>query len=199
MSIDVFTALETCRAIRYLKPDPIPRELLERLVYYATRASNPGNSQLWSFVILQDAAKKQRIADAVATVMKPAMRSRESGSGAEKRMYEGALHLVETFARVPAIVFVCAKNAYPPVNPNIGFVWSAVYPASQNLILAARGLGLGTTFTTFHMVAESVVRETLGLPDDILIGTTLCVGYPERPFGPVSRKPVSEVIHWDGW
>ena len=77
MSIDVFTALETCRAIRYLKPDPIPRELLERLVYYATRASNPGNSQLWSFVILQDAAKKQRIADAVAAVMKPA------GSGTE--------------------------------------------------------------------------------------------------------------------
>ncbi len=121
--------------------DPIPRELLERLVHYATRASNPGNSQLWSFVILQDAAKKQRIADAVATVMKPAMRSRESGSGTEKRMYEGALHLVETFARIPAIVFVCAKNGYPPVNPNIGFVWSAVYPASQNLILAARGLG----------------------------------------------------------
>jgi hypothetical protein len=99
------------------------------------------------FVVLQDAAKKQRIADAVASVMKPAMRSRESGSGAEKRMYEGALQLVETF----------------------------------------------------HMVAEAVVRETLGLPDDILIGTTLCGGYPERPFGPVSRKPVSEVIHWDGW
>jgi len=78
-------------------------------------------------------------------------------------------------------------------------VWSAVYPASQNLILAARGLGLGTTFTTFHMVAEPVVRETLGLPDDVLIGTTLCVGYPDRPFGPVARKPVAEVIHWDGW
>ncbi|HTK99408.1 MAG TPA: nitroreductase family protein [Pseudomonadales bacterium] len=197
--IDVFTALETCRAIRYLKPDPIPRELLERLVHYATRASNPGNSQLWSFVILQDAAKKQRIADAVVKVMKPAMQSRESGTGTQKRMYEGALHLVESLARVPAIVFVCAKNGYPPVNPNIGFVWSAVYPASQNLILAARGLGLGTTFTTFHMVAEPVVRETLGLPDDVLIGTTLCVGYPDRPFGPVARKPVAEVIHWDGW
>jgi len=141
----------------------------------------------------------ERIADAVAKVMKPAMQSRESGTGTQKRMYEGALHLVESLARVPAIVFVCAKNGYPPVNPNIGFVWSAVYPASQNLILAARGLGLGTTFTTFHMVAEPVVRETLGLPDDVLIGTTLCVGYPDRPFGPVARKPVAEVIHWDGW
>ena len=116
MSIDIFTALETCRAIRYLKPNPIPRGCSNGSCFYATRASNPGNSQLWSFVVLQDAAKKQRIADAVATVMKPAMRSRESGSGAEKRMYEGALHLVETFARVPAIVFVCAKNGYPPVN-----------------------------------------------------------------------------------
>lgn len=196
---DLFTALETCLAIRYLKPDPVPRAVLEQLVYYATRASNPGNSQLWSFVILEDAKKKQRIADAVAKVMGPAMQSREPATGAAKRMYEGAQHLVATLARVPAIIFVCAKNGYPPPSPNVGFVWSAVYPASQNLILAARGLGLGTTFTTFHMVAESVVRETLALPDEILIGTTLCVGYPDRPFGPVKRKPVGEVIHWDGW
>jgi nitroreductase len=191
---DLFTALETCRAVRHLKPDPVPRALLERLVHYATRASNPGNSQLWSFVILQDPAKKQRIADAVAKVMKPAMGSRTATTPTEKRMYEGAAHLIGSLARVPAIVFVCAKNGYPPGNPNLGFVWSAVYPASQNLIVAARGLGLGTTFTTFHMVAEAVVRDTLGLPDEQLIGTTICVGYPEKPFGPVKRKPVGEVI-----
>jgi nitroreductase len=74
-----------------------------------------------------------------------------------------------------------------------------VYPASQNLILAARGLGLATTFTTFHMAAEPVVRETLGLPDDVLIGTTLCIGYPDQPFGRVVRRPVGDVIHWNGW
>src|SRR3954470_21131108 len=101
---DLFTALDTCRAIRYLKPDPMPRPMLEKLVHYATRASNPGNSQLWSFVILEDAAKKQRIAAAVAEVMDPAMRSRPAGGGADKRMYEGAMHQVGTLAQVPAIV-----------------------------------------------------------------------------------------------
>ena len=196
---DLFTALQTCRAMRYLKPDPVPHALLEQLIYYATCASNPGNSQLWSFVILENEAKKQHIADAVRSAMVPAMRARTAASPVEERMYEGAMHLADTLARVPALIFVCAQNGYPPGNPNPGFVWSAVYPASQNLILAARGLGLGTTFTTFHMVAEAVVRKTLALPDDVLIGTTLCVGYPEKPFGPVNRKPVADVIHWDGW
>lgn len=196
---DLFTALETCRAIRYLKPDPVPRALLEELVYYATRASNPGNSQLWSFVILQDRTKKQRIADAVRKVMLPGFQSRSAETPTAKRMLEGARNLLETLDQVPALIFVCAKNGYPPANPHLGFVWSAVYPASQNLILAARGLGLGTTFTTFHMVAEAVVREVLALPDEVLIGTTLCVGYPDKPFGPMKRKPIADVIHWDGW
>lgn len=196
---DLFTALDTCRAIRRLKRDPVPRELLTRLVHYATRASNPGNSQLWSFVILDDAAKKRRIAEAVRKVMGPAFAARSSGTAAEKRMLDGARHLVANLEHVPALIFVCARDGYPPANPVRNFVWSAVYPASQNLIVAARGLGLGTTFTTFHMVAEDVVRDTLGLPKEILIGTTICVGYPETPFGPVKRKPVDEVIHWNGW
>jgi nitroreductase len=196
---DLFTALETCRAIRQLKPDPVPRETLEQLVYYATRASNPGNSQLWSFVVLEDAAKKKRIADAVRAVMLPGMRARTPESPSERRMIEGARQLVENLDRVPALVFVCAHDGYPPANPVRAFVWSAVYPASQNLILAARGLGLGTTFTTFHVVAEDVVRDTLKLPSEVLIGTTICVGYPAKPFGKVTRKPVQDVIHWNGW
>ena len=166
----------------------MPRGLLEQLVYYATRASNPGNSQLWSFVIVQDAAKKRRIADVVRKVMLPGFQSRTADTPSAKRMLEGARNLLETLDTVPALIFVCAKNGYPPASPQMGFVWSAVYPASQNLILAARGLGLGTTFTTFHMVAKPVVRQILSLPDDVLIGTTLCVGYPDKPFGPVKRK-----------
>ena len=114
---DLFTTLETCRAIRYLKPDPVPRALLEQLVYYATRASNPGNSQLWSFVILQDAAKKRRIADAVRSVMLPGFQARAADTPMAKRMLEGARNLLETLDTVPALIFVCAKNGYPPASP----------------------------------------------------------------------------------
>ena len=198
---DLFTALETCRAIRRLKETPVPRDVLEQLVFYATRASNPGNSQLWSFVVLTDPEKKRRIAQAVRAVMGPAFAGRtpEPGSATTRRMLDGARHLVANLERVPALIFVCAKDGYPPANPQRAFVWSAIYPASQNLIVAARGLGLGTVFTTFQMVAEKVVRETLAIPDEILIGTTICVGYPDRPFGPVTRKPVAEVVHWERW
>ena len=198
---DLFTALSTCRAMRRLQDKPVPRETLEKLVFYATRASNPGNSQLWSFVVLTDPAKKKRIGEAVRAVMGPAFAGRGAGSGTatERRMLDSARHLVANLERVPALIFVCAKDGYPPNNPNRAFVWSAIYPASQNLIVAARGLGLGTVFTTFQMVAEKVVRETLGIPDEILIGTTICVGYPQRPFGPVARKPVADVIHWEKW
>jgi nitroreductase len=74
-----------------------------------------------------------------------------------------------------------------------------VYPAAQNLTLAARGLGLGSTFTTFHAAADAEFREELGIPNDVRIGVTVAIGWPERAFGPVRRKPVSEVLHWDRW
>jgi nitroreductase len=198
--MDVFEAMGTCTAMRYLKPDPVPEELIEKLLWAATRASNPGNSQAWEFVVLRDAEKKRVIGEAVARGMQAVRAQRPRGeSPAERRMLTGANHLLENLGRAPVLIFVCGRNLYPPGRPLERFVWSAVYPAGQNLIVAARALGLGTVFTTFHMVAEPVVRETLGIPDDVQIGLMIPVGYPERSFRPVTRKPVQEVLHWDRW
>jgi nitroreductase len=98
------------------------------------------------------------------------------------------------------IVVVCAQDGYPPGGPPAReYVWSTVYPASQNLILAARGLGLGSVFTTFNLACEPALREILALPDDVFMGTVIPMGYPARPFGPVRRRPVEEVIHHDRW
>jgi hypothetical protein len=99
--VDLFTRLETARAIRYLAPEPLPRPLIERLVYYAT------------------------IADAVQAVMGPAMTGRRGATAAADRMYAGAAHLVSNLDRVPVLILVCAKNRYPPERPNACFVWSA--------------------------------------------------------------------------
>jgi nitroreductase len=78
-------------------------------------------------------------------------------------------------------------------------VYAALYPAAQNLIVAARSLGLGTTFTTFQLAAEAEMRAALGLPSDVSIGVCIALGYPDRPFGPVARKPVDQVVHWEKW
>jgi nitroreductase len=178
--MDVFEAMETCRAIRYLKPDPVPEELIEKVIYGATRASSPGNSQGWDFVVVTDRDVKQRLSDAIA----PAFASSAA-------VLEGP--------DISVVIVWCARTISPPQNPLDLFVWSAVYPASQNLIVAARALGLGTTFTTLHSIAEDAFREVLQIPADVFIGTTIAMGYPDRPFGPVKRKPVSEVIHRDRW
>ena len=114
-------------------------------------------------------------------------------------MIAGAVHLAETLNEVPAIIFVCGPVAYPPNAPMEQFVWSALYPAAQNLIVAARSLGLGTTFTTFHMFIESELRDLLGIPKDIKFGVMIPIGWPQNDFVKVKRKPIASVIHWDKW
>ena len=100
---------------------------------------------------------------------------------------------------MPAWILICGRKVYPPQAPSEAMVWSTVYPAGQNLIVTARALGLGATFTTFHLAAEAEFREVLGIPEDVLLGVCVAVGHPARPHGPVNRRPLAEVLHWDHW
>ncbi len=198
--MDVFEAMGTARAIRYLKPDPVPPELIEKLVWAATRASSPGNSQAWEFVVITDAEKKARIGGAISDAMSGVMR--DPGPDAERSvrlMLRGAKALADSLATAPVLILVCGRNVYPPASPDELMVWSACYPAAQNLIVAARALGLGATFTTFQRRAEQVVRGTLGIPDEVRMAAMIPIGWPDRPHGPVNRRPVDEVLHWNGW
>jgi len=198
--MDVIEAMETCIAMRYLKEDPIPKADLERLVYAATRASSPGNSQEWDFIILTEAAVKAEIGDAIWTAVAPMFETLTAGAaGVEGRMYSGAAHLAKNFAKVPAWILGCARKNYPPQAPTEAFMHSTIYPAGQNLIVAARSMGLGTTFTTFQTEAESVIRTGLAVPQDVHLCVLIAVGYPEKPFGRVRRKPVEDVTHWNHW
>ncbi len=198
--MDAVEAMESCIAMRYLREDPVPREDLERLVYAATRASSPGNSQGWEFVIVTDPETKGEIGDAVAAVMTPVFENLpDAKDGIEARMYKGAARLAKNFDKIPAWILCCGRKIYPPTDPTEAFMHSTVYPAAQNLIVAARAMGLGTTFTTFQMAAEPVIRKTLAIPDDVHLCVMVAVGYPERPFGPVRRKAVADVLHWNGW
>jgi len=197
--MDVLEAMETARAMRYLRPDPVPDALLEKLVWAATRASSPGNSQGWEFVVVKDRATKQRLGAAVRERMGAGIRAMPAESDMQRRMLAGAGHLLEHFADVPAWIVICGRKIYPPQAPSELMVWSTVYPAGQNLIVAARALGLGATFTTFHLAAEAEFRATLGIPPDILLGVSVAVGYPARTTGPVKRRPVEEVLHWGKW
>lgn len=199
-AMDALEAMGTARAIRYLKPDPVDPELIEKLIWAATRASSPGNSQAWGFVVVTDAEKKARIGGAVADAVSGTLREpAPDASRSVRLMLKGAKALANGLATAPVLIVVCGRMIYPPGNPNELMVWSACYPAAQNLIVAARALGLGATFTTFQLRAEQVVRKTLDIPDDVRMAALIPIGWPDRPHGPVNRRPVEEVIHWEGW
>jgi len=197
--MDLFEAMSSCRAIRYLKPDPVPEDLVEQVITAATWAPSPGNSQGRDFIVVTDKAKRETIGNAIGKAMGSRVAAMERPDRAHRLMLDGTQHLLATLKTCPVLVFVCGKAIYPYEAPRESFVWSSIYPAAQNLIVAARALGLGTVFTTFQGVAESVIRETLTIPDDVLIGCMIPMGWPDRNFGPLNREPFENVIHRNSW
>ena len=197
--MNVFEVMETCTAMRYFKEDPVPAEVLEKLVYAATRASNPGNSQGWEFLVIDDPAIKAPVGEKVLAGMAPFFQAARAQprDGAEQRMFLGAEHLARHFAKVPAWIVCMARKIYPPHDPQESYMHSTVYPAAQNLIVAARSLGIGTCFTTFVSHAEEEIRARCNVPNDLHMFVYVAVGYPKRNFMPVRRKPVGEVLTWN--
>jgi nitroreductase len=200
--MDVFEAMETCRAMRHLKPDPIGDDVIDRLIWAATRAPSPGNTQNWDFVVVTDHEQRTQVGRAFSDALAERLAQFAALGNADpsqRAMMEGAAHLASSIGQAPLIIFVCGGVAYPASRPDERFTWSALYPAAQNLIVAARALGLGSVFTTFHHAAEPALREILGIPDDVKIGATIPIGWPERSFGPVRRRPITDFVHRDRW
>ena len=199
--VDPFEILGTARAMRWFRPDPVPVDLLERLVWAATRAPSPDNTQAWEFVVVTDPDVRREVGELVARLVPP------GGFGAvpqelpaeQRRTRAGAFNLLEHLGDVPALIFVCAADIYPAQAPEPEYAYAAMHAAAQNLLIAARASGLGAAFTTIHRLVEPDLRVLLGIPADRLIGVTIPIGWPDRPFGPVRRRPVAEVIHHDRW
>ncbi len=199
----LFDAIYTQRAIRQWRPDPVPTELLEKVLEAATKAPSGSNLQPWRWIVVRDEAKRQAISKALSDYLASdaAMREYfERGSKSEDKstrlMLTGALSLAENMAQAPVFIFPCLFGAN---TSDSLFTGSSIYPAVQNLLLAARGLGLGTVLTTFQARIEDVVREQLNLPKEAMPVALIPLGYPDANFGPTRRKPISEVVYWESW
>ena len=99
-------------------------------------------------------------------------------------------------AEVPVLVLATIKKDMVAIGPTLG---ASIYPAVQNLMLAARAIGLGTALTTLHKAHEDDVKQLLGIPDDVETMALIPVGRPKGQFGPVNRMPAEKIVYWEGW
>lgn len=197
--MDIFEAIYSLRAMRRLKTDPVDEELVWKVLDAAIRAPSGGNRQPWAFIVVTDPAKKEKIGewylDGWTKLYGPAREAMLSDPAAS-RTFRSADHLANHIADVPVLIFPCIATggvaSVSGVGPNI-------YPAVQNLMLAARALGLGTTLTTLHRAHEAEVRELLGVPDGYETMAMIPMGWPKGKFGPGQRRPVEDVTYWESW
>ncbi len=196
--VETLEAMGTARAMRYFLPDLVPNSLVEQVIWAGTRASSANNCQPWDFVVVQAADVRAKLGALFAPLASAAV-AQSAQEPTARRTLAGAMNLLATLGEVPVLVFVCGQNNYPEQAPDPTFMYSAVYAAAQNMLVAARALGLGAAFTTFHRFAETDVRKILAIPDDRYIAVTMPLGWPARPFGPLTRRPVEDVLHRNRW
>ena len=198
----IFEIIHTTRSMRRLKPDPVPDTLIRRILEAGVSAANGGNMQRWRFVVVTDPKIKETVAGYYRRAWKedalPGYRNAAPprGTSAERfqRLLAAADHLAEHLHVAPVWIVPCLQGAAPTRSTG-----SSIYPAVQNMLLAARALGLGATLTTLHLRFEKETEAALGLPPDVHSYALLPIGYPMGRFGPVRRAPLADVVYENRW
>ena len=196
--IGLFEALYSQRAIRYLKPDPVPEETLLELVKAAIKAPSGGNSQPWKFIIIRDSELKRRIGEFYKRSWENVYGDAASGPSLAPSVRRSATYLAEHMHEAPALIMACIQHQGTPTTMGRG---ASIYPAVQNILLAARGLGLGSALTTLHKGFEDEIKELLEIPDNVETAALLPIGYMTdgTAYGPTKRWPVEDVTFRDRW
>lgn len=201
---DLFEIMHTTRAMRRLKPDPVPEDLIRKILQAGVAAASGGNRQHWRFLVIKDRAIKQQVQHyykrALEEVVGPRYRTSEPPPGVTRAQYDRQLsavtYLTEHFHEAPVWIVACLDEGQHTPTRSSG---ASIYPAVQNMLLAARALGLGATLTTRHLQYEQEVETILGLPPGVHSYAILPIGYPLGRFGPVGRGQLADIVYEDRW
>lgn len=203
-SQNLFDILGTMRAMRRLKPDPVPDDLIVKILEAGTRAPNGANSQTWHFIVVKDVAIKKAVQvwykKALDEIVGPryASSAPPAGSNAEKfhRQHLAVEYLTEHFHEAPVWIVACINHNDPLIKPDRS-AGASIYPAVQNMLLAARALGLGANLTTRHLRFEEESEKALQLPPGVHSYAIIPIGYPMGNFGPVTRGDLRDFVSLD--
>lgn len=196
MGMPLYEAIYSMRAIRRMRPDPISDADMEIILDAARQAPNGGNAQPWHFLVIRD---REKIAE-FAPLYHEAWWAKRADEGIEGRDHPALEHPVRRSAMrfadevgdVPAIVLLCA-------TAHGAGAAQSVIPSVQNMLLAARSLGIGGTITTLHAVVDERVKAMFGIPDEVQVVYCVPLGYPRGRFGPLNRNPLRQIVSENRW
>lgn len=203
-TVDLFEIMHSTRAMRRLKPDPVPDELIRKILEAGVCAPNGGNTQRWRFLVVRDSRIKQQVQvfykRAFDEVIGPRYLNSAPPPGVTREAYQrqhaAVQYLTDHFHEAPVWIVACLEEGTAAATRWSG---ASIYPAVQNMLLAVRALGLGATLTTRHLLYEKETEAALGLPPGVHSYAILPIGYPMGKFGLVGRGPLADVVYEDRW
>ena len=205
-TVGLLEGLTTTRMIRRYRDGPVPPDVLRAILFAATRAPSGSNRQPFRFLVLTDGPKAQAAKKLIGDSARRIWRAKrevdgyDSGSGElddspKARLARTMQQFVDNFEQVPVLVLPCLIR-YRDATPTEG---ASIYPACQNLLLAARALGYGGAFAGWHLAVETQLRNLLGIPDGVFMAGTITIGRPAGHHGPVRRRQMKELVYEESW
>ena len=205
-ALGLLEGIATTRAIRRFTPEPIPDDALATMLFAATRAPSGSNRQPFRFLVLRDGPRAQKARRLIGEGARRAWGAKretdryDTGSGTvatspKARLATTMTQFVADFERIPVVVLPCLERYRDP-TPTEG---ASIYPACQNLLLAARALGYGGVLTGWHAMVEAELRTLLDIPEHVFMAATIALGRPAGRHGPVRRRPLHELVYEDAW
>ena len=198
---DLFEIMWSCRAMRRLDTREVPEAALRRLIEAANQAPSGSNAQMARWVVVRDAGQKRKLAGLNRKYGEPYIAPARENPESEKqrRMLEAVVWQMDHMHEVPALVVACYDYEEKVDGEGVYRKAGSVWPGVQNLLLAARALGLGAAPTTLALRDQDEVRAALDLPETFAALCMIPIGYPLGRFGPVTRRPLEEVMRFDRW
>jgi nitroreductase len=204
--VGLLEGLTTTRSIRRYTKEPISKAALRSMLFAATRAPSGSNRQPFRFIVLTDGPKARAAKELIGGAARNAWGAKrrndgyDSGSGTRSdspkaRMARTMEEYVDNFEECPALVLPCMVRYREPHL----FEGASIYPAVQNLLLAARALGYGGVITGFHGAVHEELMEMLNVPENAYIAATITLGRPRGGHGPVRRLPLDELVFEESW
>jgi nitroreductase len=203
--VSLIDGIATTRSIRRYTDDPIPDDDLSTILFSATRAPTGSNRQGFRFVVLRDGPVAAEAKAVLGRAFREGWSSKRAGDGYDAgtgavddspkaRTARAMQYFVDNFEKTPVVVLPCVEIRHGGIQDG-----ASIYPACQNLLLAARALGYGGVLTGWHRMVESELMALIGIPDDFAIAGCIPLGKPQGNHGTVRRRPVTELVFDDTW